>query len=73
MLLRDCPEGFRGRIKMLKGPSVLRKRLLALGFVPGREVRVVRNAPLKDPLEVEVLDGLIAIRRDEAAYIAVEI
>ncbi len=72
MLLRDCPVGFQARIKMLKGPSALKKRLLALGFVPGRTVRVIRNAPLKDPLEVEILGGFVAIRKDEAAYVIIE-
>ena len=72
MSLRELPVGFQGRIKVLKGPSVLKRRLLEMGFVPGRTFKVVRNAPLKDPMEVEIMGYHLAIRKDEAAYVEVE-
>jgi len=72
MILKDCPEGFQGQIKLLKGPSVLKKRFFALGFVPGRKLKVIRQAPLKDPLEVEIMGYLLAIRKEEAQYVVLE-
>lgn len=45
--------------------------LLHLGFVPGAEVRLVRTAPLGDPVEVEIAGARLAIRRD--ALSAVEV
>lgn len=45
--------------------------LLHLGFVPGAEVRLVRTAPLGDPVEVEVAGARLAIRKD--ALSAVEV
>ncbi len=48
------------------------RRLLEMGFVPGTEVRVVRSAPLGDPIEYAVMGGRVAMRRSDAATIIVE-
>ncbi len=72
MCLKDCPVGFQGRIKVLKGPSALKRRLLEMGLVPGKFFKVVRNAPLRDPLEIEIMGYYLAVRKEEAAYVLVE-
>ena len=72
MCLRDCPVGFQGRIKIVEGPLGLKRRLLEMGFVPGRLFKVIRNAPLRDPIEVEIMGYHLAIRKDEATYVKVE-
>ncbi len=71
MTLRECPEGSRARIVSLEASGALKRRLLEMGFVPGRSLRVVRNAPLRDPMEVEVMGYHLAVRKDDAFHILV--
>ena len=59
-------------IRCLRGCGPVRQRLLDLGFQPGREIRVVRNAPLRDPIELQLGDTFIVLRRREAAQIEVQ-
>ena len=42
-----------------------------MGFVPGKKVDVIMNAPLKDPVEYEILGYKVSLRREEAALIEV--
>ncbi len=67
--LSELPENQPAVIGLLAMRGPLRKRLLALGVRPGAVVRVVRRAPLGDPLEIAVGDTLIAIRHAEAAEV----
>ncbi|PID57602.1 iron transporter FeoA [candidate division KSB3 bacterium] len=48
------------------------QRLLDMGFIEGTPVKVIRNAPLMDPLDVEIRGYLIALRRHEASGVEVE-
>jgi ferrous iron transport protein A len=48
------------------------RRLLDLGFVPGTELRVVRRAPLGDPIAFYLRGGQICLRRAEAERILVD-
>lgn len=47
-------------------------RMAALGFIPGRVVKVTRLAPLGDPISVELDGQEISLRRAEAAIIHIE-
>lgn len=53
-------------------PSSFKKKLLAMGLIPGVLVRLLRIAPLGCPLEIEVLGGRYFLRKTEAACIFVE-
>lgn len=55
----------------LIGASPLRRRLLALGLLPGTNLEVLRRAPLGDPMQVRVRHTSLALRRDEAAALSV--
>ena len=44
-----------------------------MGLTKGAEVKVVRNAPLKDPMEIEVRGYNLSIRKDEAEKVIVEV
>jgi Fe2+ transport system protein FeoA len=44
-----------------------------MGFIPGAEVLMVRNAPLRDPIEIEIQNSFLSVRRSEAACIKVNI
>ncbi len=43
-----------------------------MGLVPGKFFKIVRNAPLLDPLEIEIMGYYLAVRKEEAAYVLVE-
>lgn len=47
-------------------------RLAALGFLPGRKIRVSRVAPLGDPISIEMEGQEISVRRSEANLIEVK-
>lgn len=49
------------------------RRLTELGLVPGREVTFLRQAPLRDPMEVQVGASFLALRRAEASLVSVEV
>ncbi len=49
------------------------QRMLDMGFIEGTRVRVVRNAPLLDPIDVQIHGYLVAVRRNEAKGVQVEV
>ncbi len=72
MTLDQIQPGNGCRITDLFSRDKLGKRLLSMGFFPGLELRVVRNAPLNDPMEIEIGASFLSLRRHEARYIEVE-
>ncbi len=58
-------------IQRICGQGPVRQRLLDFGFQPGRVVTMLRNAPMGDPIEIQVGDTFIALRRREAAHVEV--
>lgn len=66
MTLDQLRPGERGEIidVTLEGSEL--QRLLDLGFIEGVKVWVIRNAPLRDPIDVELKGRQIALRRNEA-------
>lgn len=70
--LADVPIGGRARVKRVCGTGDLCRRMLDMGLVRGAEIQMLRNAPLRDPLEVVVRGTRLAIRRREAAQVEVE-
>lgn len=55
MRLSDLPTGQKAVIVRVNGHGSFRKRLIEMGFIHGKEVKVVLNAPLKDPIEYEII------------------
>ena len=70
--LADLEPGAGARVAAVEEGSPIGRRLLDLGFVPGTEVRVVRRAPLGDPVEYELRGTRLCLRRSEARRIRVE-
>jgi ferrous iron transport protein A len=62
-----------GRIVQVGGRAEIRRRLLDMGMVNGALVEVQRLAPLGDPVEIRVKGYDLAIRKDEARKIQVEV
>lgn len=70
--LGELPVGTRAQVVEITGSGKHQRRMLDLGFVPGAEVAVVRQASLGDPIEYRVKDTGVAMRRSDAASILVE-
>ena len=71
MKLSELKTGERGVIVKVYGHGSFRKRIIEMGFVKGNKVKVILNAPLRDPIEYEVIGYKISLRREEASNIEV--
>jgi ferrous iron transport protein A len=69
--LDELPIGASARVLAVNGSGPVARRLMEMGVVPGAPVRVVKAAPLGDPLEVRVRNYHLALRRNEAQTITV--
>ncbi len=69
--LADMTTGTKCVIVKVNGHGGLRHRLMELGFVKGEIVTVIKNAPLLDPVEYQVMQAHISLRRSEANKIEV--
>ena len=71
MILSELKTGEKGVIVRVNGHGSFRKRLIEMGFIQGKEVSVVLNAPLRDPIEYEIIGYKVSLRREEAKMIEV--
>ena len=69
--LADLAVGQQAEIVSIDSERRLSRRLMEMGLLPGTRVRVVRVAPLGDPIELRVRNYSLSVRRAEAAKIAV--
>jgi ferrous iron transport protein A len=71
MTLDKTPRGSTVRIISLDSSDVVTLRLMEMGMVPGSAVRVVKSAPLGDPIQICIGNQHLALRRNEARAITV--
>ena len=69
--LSELKTGEEGLIVKILGHGAFRKRVIEMGFVRGHEVKVLLNAPLRDPIKYKILDYELSLRRSEADLIEV--
>ncbi|HJL16485.1 MAG TPA: ferrous iron transport protein A [Sandaracinaceae bacterium LLY-WYZ-13_1] len=67
--LADLPIGAEGTVVDVRCPRPVARRLMEMGVLPGTRVRVLRVAPLGDPIVLQVRRYSLSIRRREAADI----
>lgn len=72
MKLSDLKTGQHATIVTVQGHGSFRKRIVEMGFVRGKDVEVLLNAPLKDPVKYKVMGYEISLRRQEAEMIVVD-
>ncbi len=71
--IKDLRVGERGKITgFTRGNPAFRRRLLAIGLTPNTHFKVIRRAPMGDPIEIRVRNTSIAIRQNEANTILIE-
>lgn len=74
MKLSELSRGVTGVVTGMSDlPTATRKKLMVMGLLPNTEVSVIRLAPLGDPLQVRVRGVDIALRKQIAANIDVEV
>ena len=72
MKLADMKCGDTARVVNVEGEGHLRKRILDLGLTRGVEVKLIRIAPLGDPVEIELRGYRLTVRKTEADIIEFE-
>ena len=71
MKLSELKTGDKASIVKVMGHGGFRKRIVEMGFVKGKVVKSILNAPLNDPIKYSVMGYEISLRRSEAALIEV--
>lgn len=71
MKLSDLKTGDKGVIVKVSGHGGFRKRILEMGFIKGKKIEVLLNAPLKDPVKYKIMGYEVSLRHSEAQLIEV--
>lgn len=69
MTLDELETGQIARIIKMDGNGPLAQRLMAMGLLEGSAVRLIRKALGGDPIEIEVMDYALSLRRAEAKQV----
>ncbi|MDR1116661.1 MAG: ferrous iron transport protein A [Oscillospiraceae bacterium] len=70
--LRDVRPGQRCTVKRLHGEGALKRRIMDMGITKGVDIYVRKTAPLGDPLELNLRNYELSLRKQDAATIEVE-
>ena len=71
MTLLDLNKGEKAIITKVLGRGAFRKRILEMGFVIGKEISIVKKAPLRDPVEYSIMGYNVTLRNSEASMIQI--
>ena len=71
MRLSELKTGEKGVIVKVMGHGGFRKRIVEMGFIKGKTIEVLLNAPLHDPVKYKLMGYEVSLRRQEAAMIEV--
>ena len=71
MRLSELREGEKGIVVKVLGHGGFRKRIVEMGFIKGKVVQAVMNAPFHDPVKYQVMDYEVSLRRKEATMIEI--
>jgi ferrous iron transport protein A len=72
MTLKDLKPGQEGVVTSIGEKGPVRKRIMDMGVTPGAMVKVIKVAPLGDPIEVNIRGYELSLRKSEASQIIVE-
>ncbi len=71
--LADLKPSESGHIRAIMGLDGLSQRLAEIGFTPGQAVRVIRFAPLGDPIQIRIRGFDVALRKHEARRVTLDL
>lgn len=69
MTLKDLKPGQQGIVEGIAATGSMKRRIMDMGITPGVEIRVIKAAPLGDPIEVNVRGYELSLRKEEAKQI----
>lgn len=72
MTLRDLKPGQEGTVEFIGVSGPIKRRIMDMGVTPGTIIKVIKVAPLGDPIEVNIRGYELSLRKDEAAQIVVK-
>lgn len=72
MTLRELQPGQIARVVAINAEGAFKRRIMDMGITTGVTVKLIRIAPLGDPIEVTLRGYQLSLRKDEAASIQVE-
>lgn len=72
MTLKDLQPGEVGTIISIGEKGPMKRRIMDMGITPGTTIKVIKVAPLGDPIEINVRGYELSLRKDEAQRIVVE-
>lgn len=71
MTLKELKPGESGTEKSIGEKGVMRRRLMDMGVTPGVSIKVIKIAPLGDPIEVNIRGYALSLRKSDAEQIIV--
>lgn len=72
MTLRDLKPGEEGVVASLGTKGPIKRRIMDMGVTPGVTIKVIKVAPLGDPIEVNIRGYELSLRKEEANQIILE-
>ncbi|MFK4784841.1 ferrous iron transport protein A [Fusobacterium sp. MFO224] len=72
MCLNELGIGNMCKVKKINANGEIAQKLLDMGFVPGTRLKIVRSAPLGDPIKIKIREYIICIRLNEAKLIEIK-
>ncbi len=73
MTLREVKVGQTAKVVKLHGTGPVKRRIMDMGITKGQLVRVIKVAPLGDPMEITVRNYELSVRKADAEMIEVEL
>lgn len=70
--LADVPIGASARVVGVTADAAMEQRILEMGLIPGAVIKVVREAVLRDPIEIKLMGYSLSLRRSEAKCVEIE-
>lgn len=71
--LSKLTPGQKGKVVGFAADNKITRRLIEMGLSPGRSVLYLRDAPLRDPMEIQVGDSCLSLRHTEASLVTIEV
>lgn len=72
MTLKDLKPGQAGKVIAIGTKGPMKRRIMDMGVTPGIEIKVIKVAPMGDPIEVNVRGYELSLRKDEAQFIEIQ-
>ncbi|MDF2944015.1 MAG: iron transporter FeoA [Herbinix sp.] len=72
MTLKELKVGQEGTVVAIGEKGPIRRRIMDMGITPGANIKVIKVAPMGDPIEVNIRGYELSLRKDEASQIEIQ-